>query len=194
MYDCMLYPELVPLTDEEARLVEENINLVWGAYHRWMSQLPLAHYPKDDIFSIGVLALIKAAKTYNPELTVFSSWATRLINNQFCTLRQYCRARVSVLDCTSHSDDIAFGQKDDDILYYSAETDTLIESIYLRDLLEKAGLTEREKKILYLGVGKGFSQGDVAKTVNISQSHVSRLQSKALKKLRGVKMQWNDTA
>ncbi|MHB9133149.1 MAG: SigB/SigF/SigG family RNA polymerase sigma factor [Armatimonadota bacterium] len=69
---------------------------------------------------------------------------------------------------------------------YVGQEDVAFEEFGMRSRLEDAigRLTPRERKIIILRFFKGWSQTDVAKELNISQMHVSRLQHKALSRLR----------
>lgn len=69
---------------------------------------------------------------------------------------------------------------------YVGKEDTAFEEFSERTRLEAAigRLTPRERKIIILRFFKGWSQTDVARELNISQMHVSRLQHKALARLR----------
>jgi len=69
---------------------------------------------------------------------------------------------------------------------YVGKEDVAFEEYGVRSRLEDAigRLTPRERKIIILRFFKGWSQTDVARELNISQMHVSRLQHKALARLR----------
>ena len=69
---------------------------------------------------------------------------------------------------------------------YVGKEDVAFEEFSERTRLEAAigRLTPRERKIIILRFFKGWSQTDVARELNISQMHVSRLQHKALARLR----------
>ncbi len=69
---------------------------------------------------------------------------------------------------------------------YVGKEDASFEELGMRSRLEDAirRLTPRERKIIILRFFKGWSQTDVAKELHISQMHVSRLQHKALARLR----------
>ena len=69
---------------------------------------------------------------------------------------------------------------------YVGKEDNAFEEYGLRSRLEDAigRLNSRERKIIILRFFKGWSQTDVARELNISQMHVSRLQHKALARLR----------
>ena len=67
-------------------------------------------------------------------------------------------------------------------------TDSGLEMLEDRANLERAFhvLTGRERVIIYLRFYESISQTEIARRLNVSQMHVSRLQAKALEKLRGV--------
>lgn len=72
------------------------------------------------------------------------------------------------------------------LLDIMGEPDDGFDQVNQRLLLNKAFkvLTEREKLILHLTFFKGLSQQETGEKLNISQMHVSRLQRKALQKLK----------
>jgi RNA polymerase sigma-B factor len=86
--------------------------------------------------------------------------------------------------------DNEMGDEDDDsrsrLEDYVGKEDVAFEEFGLRSRLEEAmrRLGSRERKIIILRFFKGWSQTDVAKALDISQMHVSRLQHKALARLR----------
>ena len=86
--------------------------------------------------------------------------------------------------------DNELGSDDDDsrsrLEDYVGQEDTAFEEYGVRSRLEDAigRLSPRERKIIILRFFKGWSQTDVAKALDISQMHVSRLQHKALNRLK----------
>lgn len=180
MFDSMFHLQIPPLTDDEREVVEDNINLVWNALHKWKWSFPPYIYELDDIFSIGVLSLVKAVKTYDPKKAKISTWVTQVINTQFTLLYRYCNSRIDILNC----DDI------DEIANISDETQDVVndvlDNIYLENLVKQAGLSNQEREILHLVVGKEVPQKNVAERIGTSQSNISRIKNKALRKLKKV--------
>ena len=88
--------------------------------------------------------------------------------------------------------DNELGDDDDDsrsrLEDYIGREDPAFEILALHSRLEDAlrRLTMRERTIILLRYFKGWSQSDVARELNISQMHVSRLQHQALKRLRSL--------
>ena len=86
--------------------------------------------------------------------------------------------------------DNELGDDDDDsrsrLEDYVGREDAAFDEFGLRSRLEDAigRLSPRERKIIILRFFKGWSQTDVARELQISQMHVSRLQHKALARLR----------
>lgn len=72
------------LTDEQIRMVEENIKLVSFVIQRYVHSTPNpVLFQWDDLFQTGCIGLIKAAKAFDPHAGyAFSSFATRCILNQ----------------------------------------------------------------------------------------------------------------
>jgi len=74
------------------------------------------------------------------------------------------------------------------LLDYLGAEDVGLEQIEDRANLERAFevLNRRERLILYLRFYQNISQTEIARRLNVSQMHISRLQQKALEKLKGV--------
>lgn len=72
------------------------------------------------------------------------------------------------------------------LLDYLGRSDLQIENVENQVVLERAfiNLTGRERLVIYLRFYQGLSQSETARVLNISQMHVSRLQNKALLKLK----------
>lgn len=177
MFASMYFPEVDELNDEERQCVEDNVRLVWKAYHSWKRLVLSGVYDKDDIFSIGVLALIKAVKTHTPEKGAISTWATILINNQYRNLYRYCERRSSVLQCQELVDDMYYDECPEHI-------DDIVEQVYIKQLMKQAGLNSVESDVLDLCVGRELLQREAADRLDIPLSRISRIKTRALRKLQ----------
>jgi RNA polymerase sigma-B factor len=84
-------------------------------------------------------------------------------------------------------------KKVSNLLDYLGRADLQIENVESRVVLERAfsRLTGRERLVIYLRFYQGLSQSETAKILDISQMHVSRLQSKALQKLKDMLIESN---
>lgn len=148
----------------------------------------------EDLVSIGTIGLIKAVNTFNPARRIkLATYASRCIENEILMfLRRNSKTRAEVsfdepLNVDWDGNELllsdVMGIEDDDI-YKNVEDD--VERTLLRQAMTK--LSGREKKIMEMrfglvdGVEK--TQKEVADYLGISQSYISRLEKRILKKLR----------
>ena len=147
----------------------------------------------DDLISIGTVGLIKGISSYRPEKGVrLATYASRCVENE---ILMYFRSQRKSAGDVSLSDaldnDGEGGLSIQDVLY--EEDDTLErlalreDSLRLRGFVETA-LDAREREIITLRYGLGdrtpLPQRTVAQKLGISRSYVSRLEKRALEKLR----------
>ncbi len=179
----------------EARklLIEHNLRLVVyiaGKFHD-------TGVGMEDLISVGTIGLIKAVHSFDAgRNSKLSTYAFRCIENEIrMYLRRYRRTRREVsLEESLHVDGDGHALMLSDIL--GREEDTAcrnIEDETERRLLERAleTLSERERSIIELRFGlknpggKEMTQQEVADTLGISQSYLSRLEKKILRRLKG---------
>ena len=178
--------------DIEARnkLVEHNLRLVAHIIKKYYTQTDDA----DDLISIGTIGLIKGINTYRRDRGVrLTSYASRCIENE---ILMYFRSRRKSAGDVSLSD--AIETEDDSgalsLLDVVSEEQDLSEQVCEKELcaqlrreMERT-LDERERRILTLRYGLGgaetHTQRETAELCAISRSYVSRLEKRALEKLR----------
>ncbi|MFW6016850.1 MAG: RNA polymerase sporulation sigma factor SigE [bacterium] len=149
----------------------------------------------EDLVSIGTIGLIKAVRTFDVEKKIkLATYASRCIENEILMyLRKNNKKRSEIsFDDPLNIDWDGNELKLSDIM--GTEADIIyknIESEIDRDLLKKAmrTLSKRERKILILRFGLIKSgdtrtQKDVADILGISQSYISRLEKRIIKKLK----------
>lgn len=181
--------------DARNKLISHNLRLV--AY------IVKKHYAdsreQDDLISIGIIGLIKAAETFNNDRCIsFSTYAGKCINNQ---IRMYFR-KIKHQQSEVYMFDTMDSDKDGNAItmadIFSDGTDVASEAVLNVDLERmykfiEEELTEREKEILAKRYGLSgtsykveriMTQREVADELNISRSYVSRIEKKALEKLR----------
>lgn len=179
--------------DEEAKkiLIERNLRLVAHVAKKYTSQT----HTMDDFISIGTIGLIKAVNTYSSDkATRLATYAARCIENEILMSIRASRKITSEV-----SINVPIGTDKDgneislnDIL--GTEPDAIIDDINMRievqhmlKALEQT-LTDREKKVLIHRYGilgaAPRTQREVAAYLGISRSYVSRIEKKALEKLR----------
>ena len=177
--------------DARDRLIEHNLRLVAHIAKKYQS----SSLDADDLVSIGSIGLIKAVDTFRPEAGRLTTYASRCIENEMLMqLRAGRKNRGTVqLDEPIGADKEGNESRLTDLLgtdkdAVSDAAETAIESARARRLLRTALLDEREKRVVEMryGLRDGVSrpQHEVARALGISRSYVSRIEKKALAKLR----------
>lgn len=178
--------------DVEARnkLVEHNLRLVAYIVKKYYAQTDDA----EDLISIGTIGLIKGINTYRAEKGVkLSSYVSRCIENEI--LMAFRGARKSAGDVSlSEALDVEEDGGSLSILDVLAQEDDLCEQVgraEIRSKLQRAiqtALTDREAEIIRLRYGlsggEPQTQRQLAERFSISRSYVSRIEKRALEKLR----------
>lgn len=148
----------------------------------------------EDLVSIGAIGLIKAVNTFDPEKKIkLATYASRCIENEILMyLRRNSKTRTEV----SFDEPLNIDWDGNELLLsdvLGTENDTIyknIEEQVDRKLLHKAldKLSERERLIMELRFGlsdgEEKTQKDVADMLGISQSYISRLEKRIIKRLR----------
>ncbi|HHT36250.1 MAG: RNA polymerase sporulation sigma factor SigE [Candidatus Wallacebacter cryptica] len=147
----------------------------------------------EDLVSIGTIGLIKAVNTFDPDKNIkLATYASRCIENEILMyLRRTSKIRAEVsfdepLNTDWDGNELVLadvvGSESDVIKYIEEEVDKAL----LKQALER--LSGRERKIMELrfGLNNGIekTQREVADLLGISQSYISRLEKKILKKLQ----------
>jgi RNA polymerase sporulation-specific sigma factor len=184
--------EKLPSGDEAIRsvLIERNLRLVVYIARKFEN----TGINIEDLVSIGTIGLIKAVNTFDPEKKIkLATYASRCIENEILMfLRRNNKVRTEV----SFDEPLNVDWDGNELLLsdvLGTENDTIyrnIEEQVDRNLLYKAldKLSERERKIMELRFGlqdgKEMTQKDVADLLGISQSYISRLEKRIIKRLR----------
>ena len=181
--------------DEDARneLIERNMRLVAHIVRKYTQQS--CNWEADDLISVGSIGLIKGLETFREDRNVkLSTYLARCIENEILML---LRSEKKTRNDISLQDPI--GQDGEgneltliDILVYEDEdvTERLDRKINRKRILDcvKEVLDEREQKvILYrygFDSGEGLTQRETAQKLGVSRSYISRIEKKALEKLR----------
>ncbi len=148
----------------------------------------------DDLVSIGTIGLIKAVNTFCPTKNIkLATYASRCIENEilmFLRKSSQYRNDLSIdepLNTDYDGNELLLSDvlgTDDDIVNKGIETEAE------REILRGAvsGLCDREREIMEMRFGlrdgKELTQKEVAEQIGISQSYISRLEKKIIKKLR----------
>lgn len=148
----------------------------------------------EDLVSIGTIGLIKAVNTFDPSKKIkLATYASRCIENEILMyLRRNNKLRSEVsfdepLNVDWDGNELLLSDvlgTESDTIYRNLEDEVDRELLY--DALDK--LSERERKIMQLrfglGTGQEMTQKDVADLLGISQSYISRLEKRILKRLQ----------
>lgn len=184
--------ERLPSGDESVRamLIERNLRLVVYIARKFEN----TGINIEDLVSIGTIGLIKAVNTFDPSKKIkLATYASRCIENEILMyLRRNNKLRSEVsfdepLNVDWDGNELLLSDvlgTESDTIYRNLEDEVDREILY--DALEK--LSERERKIMQLrfglGTGREMTQKDVADLLGISQSYISRLEKRILKRLQ----------
>ena len=148
----------------------------------------------EDLISIGTIGLIKAVNTFRPEKNIkLATYASRCIENE---ILMYLRKSSQLKNEVSIDDPLNVDWDGNELLLsdiLGSDQDTVnrgIEQEVERDLLHRAvdRLNPREKRIMQLRFGldhnREHTQKEVADTLGISQSYISRLEKRIIERLK----------
>lgn len=179
--------------DREAKrkLVEHNMRLVAHVAKKYYN----SEDDMEDMISIGTIGLLKAVDTYNPgKGSKLATYAARCIDNE---LLMYFRGKKKRAKDISIYEPIGTDKEGNQIHLFDVleeETVDVVEEMEhekdlatLRRLLPSV-LSDREYQIISMryGIGRNahITQREAAQRLGISRSYVSRIEKKALGKLR----------
>ena len=178
--------------DMEARnkLIEHNLRLVSHILKKYYVQAS----DQDDLLSIGTIGLIKGISTFKPDKNVrLATYASRCVENE---ILMYFRSQRKYQGDVSLSDSIESDREGNalSLMDVISVDDDMLENLDTRDSCAKVRkcvqscLTPREAKVVTLRYGLDGegprTQREIAAACGISRSYVSRLEKKALGKLR----------
>jgi RNA polymerase sporulation-specific sigma factor len=188
------YVELSMNGDEQARnkLIEHNLRLVVFLAKKYEN----TSIDLEDLVSIGTIGLIKGVNTYKLDKNIkLATYASRCIDNEILMyLRKTKKKRTEV----SFEDSLSFDADGnelhlEDVLGTDADIVTKgIEDEQDKKTLKKEilKLNKRDKEIIELRYGlngnKELTQKEVADLLGISQSYISRIEKKVIKKLGNI--------
>ena len=188
-----LYIRLCKNGDADAReiLIERNLRLVAHIVKKYNT----SERDIDDLISIGTIGLIKAVDTFDADKGIrLATYASRCIDNELLMMLRNGKKQskdvylYEPIGADKEGNEInlldIIESVDEDVV----EAMELAENVkklyvYLNDVL-----SEREKQIIVLRYGlygnHEVTQREIADMLGISRSYVSRIEKKALKKLR----------
>ena len=180
--------------DENAKntLIERNLRLVVFLAKKYEN----TGYDIEDLVSIGSIGLIKGINTYKLDKNIkLATYASRCIANEilmFLRKNKKRKGEISFEDALNydsegnelHLEDILGTDEDIVIKEFESNMD--------KQMLEKEinALDDRDKQIMILRYGlnntEEFTQKEVAQMLGISQSYISRIEKKVIKRLKTI--------
>lgn len=177
----------------EARnvLVEKNMRLVAHIAKKYMT----SGLEYDDILSIGTIGLIKAINTFNfKKGNRLATYASRCIENEILMV---IRSSKKTANDVSLDEPIGKDKEGNEITFIdiiNTEDEDVAEQITNKEYIDKIYemidevLTHREKEIIVYRYGlyrkQVKTQQEIADEFNISRSYISRIEKKAVNKLK----------
>lgn len=172
------------------KLIEHNLRLVVFIAKKFENKLETL----EDLVSIGSIGLIKGINTYKIDKNIrLATYASRCISNE---ILMYLRKNKKRLGDVSFEEALSFDSEGnelhlediigtgEDITY--KEYEKKVDISLLKEHLEV--LDDRDKQIMIMRYGlnntKEYTQKEVAELLGISQSYISRIEKKVIKKLK----------
>jgi RNA polymerase sporulation-specific sigma factor len=177
----------------EARnaLIEHNLRLVAHIAKKYLSTVK----DSEDLISIGTIGLMKGIESFDPKKSSkLSTYVSRCIENEILMLIRVNKKMQGDVSLNGSIGTDKEGNQitllniigtDDNEIFDSINSKIQVKSLHEKILSE---LDDREKKVLMLRYGlndsDALTQREVAKKLNISRSYVSRIEKKAIEKLK----------
>ena len=186
------YLQLASQGDLDARnvLIERNLRLVAHIMKKYYAQTA----DQEDLISVGTIGLIKGISTFDPSKGArLATYAARCVENE---ILMYFRSQRKTSQDVSLSDYIETGTDGAalSLMDVVGEEEDMLESISRKESVQRLSqavaqvLTAQERQVISLRYGLTGSapmrQREVAHITGISRSYVSRIEKKALQKLR----------
>ncbi len=185
------YIKLLEENDKNARniLIEHNLRLVAHIVKKFDNNIN----DSDDLISIGTIGLIKGIDSYKSDKNIrLTTYVARCIENE---ILMYYRSIKKYHNTVSLNDSIGYDKDGNKIMLIDVLKDnhkSLEESLALKEnisLINKylSNLNNREKEIIIKRYGlnnkKAMTQKEIAKSMHISRSYVSRIEKRAISKI-----------
>lgn len=177
--------------DARNKLIEHNLRLVAHIAKKY-STSSLEH---EELLSIGTIGLIKGISTFNPQKgTRLATYAARCVDNEILMV---LRSKKKEQGDVSLNESIGTDKEGNNIMLIdvmSNDDEDVFDEVNLGFEIKrlykslKSVLDDREREVIVMRYGlidgKSIPQREVAKVLGISRSYVSRIEKKALSKLR----------
>ena len=188
-YNCLIKAKK---GDEEAKntLILHNLRLVVFIAKKYQNN----QYDLEDLVSIGTIGLIKGINTYKIDKNIrLATYSSRCIANE---ILMFLRKNKKTINEVSLDDIINYDSEGNamqlvDVL--KTDDDVVLEEFLKSNNAEvlqkkKEKLDDREKQIMTMRYGlyntKEYTQKEVADRLNISQSYISRIEKKIIRRIK----------
>lgn len=174
------------------KLIEHNLRLVVFLAKKYDTTM----YDLEDLVSIGTIGLIKGIKTYKLDKNIkLATYASRCIDNEILMFLRKNKRRTKEV---SFEDSINFDSEGNELKIedvFGTEEDIVHKSIECQEdktTLEEEikNLDDRDREIIEFRYGLGghreLTQKELADKLSISQSYISRIEKKVIKKLKNL--------
>lgn len=174
------------------KLIEHNLRLVVFLAKKYDTTM----YDLEDLVSIGTIGLIKGIKTYKLDKNIkLATYASRCIDNEILMFLRKNKRRTKEV---SFEDSINFDSEGNELKIedvFGTEEDIVHKSIECQEdktTLEEEikNLDDRDREIIEfrygLGGHKELTQKELADKLSVSQSYISRIEKKVIKKLKNL--------
>lgn len=181
--------------DREARnkLIEKNMRLVAHIVKKYASP----ERDMEDLLSVGTIGLIKAVNTFNMDKSIrLATYAAKCIDNELLMLLRSDKRRSREMSIYEPIGKDKEGNEINLMEIIGSSEDTVVENYELRQDVKKlyeaveSRLTKREREVIILRYGlygnEEITQREIAEKMDISRSYVSRIEKRALEKMRTV--------
>lgn len=178
--------------DARNKLIEHNLRLVVFLAKKYDNTM----YDLEDLVSIGSIGLIKAIETYKPSKNIkLATYASRCIDNEILMFLRKNKRKSSEV---SFEDVVNYDSEGNELHYediFGTDEDVVIKEIEEVNnkrilALEISKLDKRDKEIMDMRYGLNgkdeLTQKEVADKLSISQSYISRIEKKVIKKIKNI--------
>ena len=178
--------------DARNKLIEHNLRLVVFLAKKYDTTM----YDLEDLVSIGTIGLIKGIKTYKLDKNIkLATYASRCIDNEILMFLRKNKRRTKEV---SFEDSINFDSEGNELKIedvFGTEEDIVHKSIECQEdkkILEEeiSNLDDRDREIIEFRYGlcgkRELTQKELADKLSISQSYISRIEKKVIKKLKNL--------
>lgn len=180
------------LSDKQRQIVEENMKLVFFIVN---NKIDINGAPYDDIVQIGMLGLCKATLAFDENKGLnFSTFASRCIINEI--LMFYRKFNKEVQNLSLEGAIFDYDDENEESEANKLESRLSDKTDFTENLVNKEEFTERMNIVLNFFSGKertivlfllaGYKQREIGEYLGISRSYVSRIESRAIEKLKTI--------